>query len=166
MEGAGGGSSSGDPDGFRRHPKGFDDGDAFMKKMRKQMMEKRRALEKKAADGDNHHVDFEADKEEEEEGAGGGGDEGTGWKGGGANDDTEKEKARKKAIKERAKEYETLREELKSKHRAARVMTGQERVTYDAVSFGIQRVDLNPFYQWNWDPTHVPSMSPKKWMQL
>lgn len=117
-----------------------------MQKMRQQMMEKRKALERKSEGGGDNHVDFEAEEEEEEEDAQGGkegeGDKGTGWGAGDANDDTEKEKARKKAIKERAKEYETLREELKSKHRAARVMTGQERVKYDAVSFGRERAGL------------------------
>lgn len=136
-------SRSGDADGSR-HPKGFDDGDAFMQKMRQQMMEKRKALERKSEGGGDNHVDFEAEEEEEDAQGGkeGEGDKGTGWGAGDANDDTEKEKARKKAIKERAKEYETLREELKSKHRAARVMTGQERVKYDAVRFRIKRAGL------------------------
>lgn len=110
------------------------------------MMKKRKALERKSeGGGGDNQVDFEAEADEEddaEEGKGGRDDKGAGWGAGNADDDTEKEKARKKAIKERAREYETLREELKSKHRAARVMTGQERVKYDAVSFGIERAGL------------------------
>lgn len=120
--------------------------------MRQKMLEKRKALEKSktvtasaAAEngggGDDHDdaVDFEPEEEEEEkeeeegkEGAEGEG--GTGWGAGDADDETDKEKGRRKAIKARAKEYESLREEMKAKHRAARVMTGQERATYDAVS--------------------------------
>jgi len=160
----GGGKGSGDADDGERagagtHPKGFDDGDAFMQKMRKKMMEKRQALEKSksstassAADrkdgrGDDNDdaVDFEPEEEEEEEeeekekagakaqGGGAEGEGGTGWRAGDADDETDKEKTRRKAIKERAKEYEALREEMKAKHRAARVMTGEERAKYDAV---------------------------------
>ncbi|CAM9619133.1 unnamed protein product, partial [Scytosiphon promiscuus] len=102
------------------HPEGFDDGDAFMQKMRQRMMEKRKALEKSKS----------SDKRGKKNGGGYGGD--TGWAAGDADDETEKEKARRKAIKERAKEFESLREEMKAKHRAARVMTGEERTKYDA----------------------------------
>eukprot|EP00752_Nemacystus_decipiens_P004159 g3805.t1 len=136
------------------HPDGFDDGAAFMQKMRQKMVEKRKALEKSktvassaAAEngggGDDHDdgVDFEPEEEEEEEveeeerkeDRGRALEEGgTGWRAGEGDDETDKEKARRKAIKARAKEYESLREEMKAKHRAARVMTGQERATYDA----------------------------------
>eukprot|EP00903_Cladosiphon_okamuranus_P012065 g11326.t2 len=145
------------------HPEGFDDGDAFMQKMRQKMMEKRKALEKsktapapgpapapapaenggggdKDNDNDNDDdnddddaVDFEPEEEEErkEEREGEAGKGGTGWAGD-ADHETDTEKARRKAIKARAKEYESLREEMKAKHRAARVMTGQERIAYDA----------------------------------
>lgn len=61
----------------------------------------------------------------------GGDDRPAGWR---ADDETDREKERRKAIRERAKEYEALREGLKAKHRAVRVMTGEERVKYDAVS--------------------------------
>lgn len=133
-------SVPGDGDGGRRHPEGFDDGDAFMQKMRRQMMEKKRALEKSlaskgASGGDEADVDFEPEEEEDEEEGEGGGEQGAGWRAGDANDETEKEKTRRKTIKARAKEFEALREDLKSKHRAARVMTGQERAKYDAVSY-------------------------------
>lgn len=140
----------------RRHPEGFDDGDAFMEKMRQKMMEKRNKLEKdkknassasssanakalKGGPGDaepSEELAFERDDEEEQDKdnpkdeVGGGGSKTEGWA---AEDETGKEKARRKAIKARAKEYEALREELKMKHRAARVMTGEERATYDAV---------------------------------
>lgn len=124
------------------HPENFDDGDAFMQKMRRQMLQKKKALESSSAPSRTEHssqddqLDFEAEADEEEEGEGGSKEkEGTGWNAGDADDETDKEKARRKAIKERAKEYEALREELKSKHRAARVMTGEERAKYDAVRF-------------------------------
>ncbi len=156
----GGGKGSGDADdrggvGAGTHPEGFDDGDAFMQKMRQKMMEKRKALEKSKtstsspADGkggrgddDDDAVDFEPEEEEEEEKEQAGakvqggdteGEGGTGWRAGDADDETDKEKTSRKAIKERAKEYEALREEMKAKHRAARVMTGEERAKYDAV---------------------------------
>ncbi|CAM9717743.1 unnamed protein product, partial [Ectocarpus sp. 13 AM-2016] len=148
--GAGGGGGGGG------HPEPLDDGDAFMRKMRQKMMDKRKALEKSKAavvpaaatnggdnDEDDDPFDFEpeeeeAEEEEEEEEeeekkeAEGRGATGAGWRGGDADDETDKEKARRKAIKQRAKEYEALREEMKAKHRAARVMTGEERAKYDA----------------------------------
>lgn len=112
-------------------------------------MEKKKALEKKslpsskhaqggaARGGDEDQLDFGEgeDEEEEEEEASKDGKGGAGWAAGEEDDETDKEKARRKAIKERAREYESLREELKAKHRAARVMTGAERAKYDAVSY-------------------------------
>ncbi|CAB1109036.1 unnamed protein product [Ectocarpus sp. CCAP 1310/34] len=131
--GAGGGGGG----GGAGHPEPLDDGDAFMQKMRQKMMDKRKALEKSKDGGDNddNPLDFEPEEEEEEEEkkeAEGSGATGAGWRGGDADDETDKEKARRKAIKQRAKEYESLREEMKAKHRAARVMTGEERAKYDA----------------------------------
>lgn len=46
--------------------------------------------------------------------------------------DGEKLRQRKALIKAKAEEYESLREELKVKHRATRVMTGSERAKHDA----------------------------------
>ncbi|CAN0350046.1 unnamed protein product, partial [Ectocarpus fasciculatus] len=161
-EGSSNGGGGGGGGGGAGHPEGdLDDGDAFMQKMRQKMMDKRKALEKSKTafvqaaaaadggdnDGDDDPLDFEPDEEEEEEeeeekkeedGSGEkqkeerSGATGTGWRGGDADDETDKEKARRKAIKQRAKEYESLREEMKAKHRAARVMTGEERAKYDA----------------------------------
>ncbi|CAM9249133.1 unnamed protein product [Choristocarpus tenellus] len=120
--------STNSPRKEEKHPKGFDDGEAFMEKMRQQMKERqKRALAKGnnlaaaatiAVDEDG--VDFEGEGE---------GGEGPGF--GVHEDATEREKAKRKAIKEKASEYEALREELKAKHRAARVMTGEERIKYD-----------------------------------
>ena len=132
----------------RRQPNDGGDGDAFMQKMRRQMMEKRKAVEtSKGASGKDRggvkgagRGEEPVDEERDETDGAKGGDEGyagggeaTGWRAGDSDDETDREKARRKAIKERAKEYEALREELKSKHRATRVMTGEERVKYDEV---------------------------------
>lgn len=142
--------------GVIQHPEGFDDGDAFMQKMRRQMMEKRKAMEtsretssgrdsndtglkggpngfKGVGDGDKEAKESRGKKKAAAVGDGDdeGDDRPVGWR---ADDETDREKERRKAIRERAKEYEALREELKAKHRAVRVMTGEERIKYDSVS--------------------------------
>lgn len=158
-----------------RHPEDFDDGDAFMQKMRQQMLNKKKALEKsssshansssKASSHHSHRNESSGRKRrsrgnESEDSLDSTGEDETRHptrKGGRSKggepvskagkgdkeqeqeqqdeDETEREKARRKAIKERAKEYEALRAELKAKHRAAKIMTGDEREKYDAVSF-------------------------------
>lgn len=117
-----------------------------MQKMRRQMMEKRKAMETSrdtSSGGDSNGTSLndvgDGDKKAKEgrgkkkAAAVGDGDDDrmAGWR---ADDDTDREKETRKAIRERAKEYESLREELKAKHRAVKVMTGEERIKYDAVS--------------------------------
>lgn len=120
-----------------------------MQKMRRQMMEKRKAMETSrdtSSGGDSNGTSLndvgDGDKKAKEgrgkkkaaavdDGDDGVDDRTAGWR---ADDDTDREKETRKAIRERAKEYESLREELKAKHRAVKVMTGEERIKYDAVS--------------------------------
>ncbi|KAG5179623.1 cyclophilin-type peptidyl-prolyl cis-trans isomerase [Tribonema minus] len=92
-----------------------DDGDTFMERMKRQMRDKRRKLEGPQGGGK------------------GGGEEPPDLKAQYEEDELDKmRQERSRAAQEKAQEYERLRSELRAKHRATKVVTGEERQKLDA----------------------------------